>query len=360
MINFKGLIAPTDVPTGDGRMFCAGKMTHRPLPLPLMAQFGSGGHSGATPVATMKTIYPGPGGYWAEGNFLDPAIVPEVPRAVYMIQERVLGPSVDLDRDYTVKPVPHPSRPDKKAALFEEYNVIGATLVPMPAFYQVHMSVENDQEKALLASAGVDLDRMLTPDQFAVESSFELVFTEVDEAQFNMMYPMEIMDNTPRLPFTVPGLNDSSANILIPSLQKLLACLTNLSLSLKHAHWNVTGPSFIAVHKMLDKMVDSARDQADTIGERIATLGGSPNGTLQGVVAGVDYHEEAVTGRQLAMVYLSYLDRCFTYAILEERALLVKTGELDLVTQDILTGQLQELEKNQWFVRSHLEFNLMR
>jgi len=169
-IRWKGLIAPTEVPTGDGRMFASGKMTHRPTPMPMMVRFGSGGHDGATVVGKVNRVFDGPGGYWGEGEFLDPAMVPEVPKAIYMLKEKVMGPSVDLDRDFTVEAVKHPSRPDKRAGLFKEYNVIGVTLVPMPAFYQVHMSIETDPEptrhlelkvdsdadKTLLASLGID------------------------------------------------------------------------------------------------------------------------------------------------------------------------------------------------------------
>lgn len=174
MIRFKGLIAPTEVPTGDGRMFAKEKMTHRPLPLPLMVKFGSGSHVDATPVGKITSIFCGPGGYWAEGHFLDPAIVSEVPKAVYMLQEKVMGPSVDLDGDWAVKVVNHPMKPDKQAKLFEAYNVIGATLVPMPAFYQVHMSVDTAEEKTLLASAGVDVNRLAT-------GSFDLIDMENPE-----------------------------------------------------------------------------------------------------------------------------------------------------------------------------------
>jgi hypothetical protein len=176
-IRWRGLIAPTEVPTGDGRMFAAGKMTHRPMPMPLMVRFGSGGHEGATVVGKVSRIFDGPGGYWGEGEFLDPVMVPEVPKAIYMLKEKVMGPSVDLDRDFTVEAVKHPTRQDKRAGMFREYNVIGVTLVPMPAFHQVHMSVENEPyrlgsdpeptrnlelkvdseaDKALLASIGVD------------------------------------------------------------------------------------------------------------------------------------------------------------------------------------------------------------
>lgn len=163
-IKWKGLIGPTEVPTGDGRMFAGGKMTHRPMPLPLMAKFGSGGHDGAVPIGTVDRIFDGPGGYWGEGKFLDPVMVPEVPKAIYMLQQKVMGPSVDLDRDFTVEAIKHPTRLDKKAGLFKEYNVIGVTLVPMPAFHQVHMSISHDepevleQQKVILASVGVDLD----------------------------------------------------------------------------------------------------------------------------------------------------------------------------------------------------------
>jgi hypothetical protein len=164
VIRFSGLIAPTEVPTGDGRMFASGKMTHRPLPIPMMARFGSGGHDGAVPVGVINRIYQGPGGYWCEGEFLDPTIVPEVTKAIYMLSKKAMGPSVDLDRDFTVESVPHPTRPDKKAGKFNEYNVIGVTLVPMPAFHQVHMSVDSPTEQALLASAGVDTSEWETFD----------------------------------------------------------------------------------------------------------------------------------------------------------------------------------------------------
>lgn len=157
-VKWRGMIAPTEVPTGDGRIFAAGKLTHRPTPMPLLVRFGSGGHDGATVVGKVNRIFDGPGGYWAEGEFLDPVVVPEVPKAIYMLQEKVMGPSVDLDRDFTVEAVRHPTRPDKKAGMFKEYNVIGVTLVPMPAFYQVHMSVDSSEDKALIASVAPDIN----------------------------------------------------------------------------------------------------------------------------------------------------------------------------------------------------------
>jgi hypothetical protein len=48
--------------------------------------------------------------------------------------------------------------------------------------------------------------------------------------------------------FTVPGLEAEDAATVAAMLQERLVALTDLSLTLKHVHWNVVGPHFIAVH----------------------------------------------------------------------------------------------------------------
>jgi hypothetical protein len=107
-------------------------------------------------VGKLVRTFAGPGGMWGSIDFLDPAMVPEVNKAMYMLDNKVMGPSVDLDRDYTIEQAPHPTKVGSKVARFSSYNIVGVTLVPMPAFSQVHLSVDNKEEQqALLASAGV-------------------------------------------------------------------------------------------------------------------------------------------------------------------------------------------------------------
>lgn len=79
--------------------------------------------------------------------------------------------------------------------------------------------------------------------------------------------------------YTVPGINENDAKQLIDGLQERLTDYNDLHLILKHVHWNVTGPNFIAVHEMLDPQVDLVRGYADEVAERISTLGGAPVGT---------------------------------------------------------------------------------
>lgn len=73
----------------------------------------------------------------------------------------------------------------------------------------------------------------------------------------------------------VPGLDEAASEKAIAILQNRLSHEQEAALVLKHAHWNVTGPDFIAVHEMLDPQVAEVLAQADETAERIATLGGS-------------------------------------------------------------------------------------
>ena len=83
---------------------------------------------------------------------------------------------------------------------------------------------------------------------------------------------------SPAPSFTVPGMKDEDAAELIRLLQQRLHALNDLALTLKHVHWNVVGPHFIAVHEMIDPQVEAVRAMIDTTAERIATLGGVAEG----------------------------------------------------------------------------------
>lgn len=76
--------------------------------------------------------------------------------------------------------------------------------------------------------------------------------------------------------YTAPGLTVEEGKGISEVLQARLHDLNDLHLLLKHAHWNVTGPGFIAVHEMIDPQVDTVRDFVDAIAERMATLGATP------------------------------------------------------------------------------------
>jgi starvation-inducible DNA-binding protein len=152
----------------------------------------------------------------------------------------------------------------------------------------------------------------------------------------------------------VPGLGNKDAAEVAGILQDRLNALNDLALTLKHIHWNVVGPNFIAVHTMLDPQVDAVRLMVDDTAERIATLGGSPVGTPGALVAGRSWDDYSL-GRDDALAHLGALDLVYAGVIESQRKAIESTEELDPVTQDMLIGHAEQLEQFHWFVRAHLE-----
>jgi len=108
--------------------------------------------------------------------------------------------------------------------------------------------------------------------------------------------------------FTAPGLSTQDADAVTSLLQNRLNSLNDLALTLKHIHWNVVGPHFIAVHEMLDPQVDAVREMVDDLAERIATLGASPVGTPGALCKERDWDDYSL-GRADAMEHLGALSR---------------------------------------------------
>jgi starvation-inducible DNA-binding protein len=154
--------------------------------------------------------------------------------------------------------------------------------------------------------------------------------------------------------YTVPGMKNDTADTVCALLQDRLNALNDLALTLKHVHWNVVGPNFIAVHTMLDPQVDAVRLMVDDTAERIATLGGSPVGTPGALVAQRSWDDYSI-GRADTLEHLAALDVVFTGVIEAQRDAIETTEELDPVTQDLLIKHSDQLEQFHWFVRAHLE-----
>lgn len=151
----------------------------------------------------------------------------------------------------------------------------------------------------------------------------------------------------------VPEISGSDADATVGILQERLVALIDLQLTLKHIHWNVTGPNFIAVHEMLDPQVTAVRAMTDEVAERIATCGGSPVGTPGAVAERRDWDEYDL-GRDSTEAHLRKLDAVYRGVVEDHRRALEQLEELDPVSEDLITGHLGDLELFGWFVRSHL------
>lgn len=154
--------------------------------------------------------------------------------------------------------------------------------------------------------------------------------------------------------FTVPGMKPDDGADVANKLQDRLVALIDLSLTLKHIHWNVVGPTFIGVHQMLDPQVAGVAAMIDETAERIATLGTSPNG-LPGNLVNARPWDDYSLGRDLVPAHLGALDLVYSGVIEAHRAAIDEVGDADPITEDLLIKQSGELEQYHWFVRAHLE-----
>ncbi len=146
-----------------------------------------------------------------------------------------------------------------------------------------------------------------------------------------------------------PDVTAGVAQFLSPVVVNLQA----LAVDGKQAHWHVRGANFIGVHEFLDTLVAHAQDWADLAAERIVALGLPVDARIQTVAANTTtpaladgFHQSDAT---IAAV-IAQIDA--TLAIV--RTAVDELDELDLPSQDIAIEIANGLDKDRWFLFSHL------
>ncbi|MGK5697195.1 Dps family protein [Streptomyces sp. URMC 128] len=146
-------------------------------------------------------------------------------------------------------------------------------------------------------------------------------------------------------------LSDASLKTVSEALQGALVDLVDLALVAKQIHWNVVGPRFRSVHLQLDEVVDIARKYSDTVAERAAALGISPDGRAATVAvgSGIGVTPEGWVDDSTAV---EALVEALGAVIARMRERVEATGEPDPVSQDIFIGITADLEKHHWMFQA--------
>lgn len=147
-----------------------------------------------------------------------------------------------------------------------------------------------------------------------------------------------------------PTLRHTDREAIGSELQKVLVVLTDLALSGKHAHWNVVGPNFRAVHLHLDEMIDAWRSAVDAVGERAAALGQAPDGRVAAVGAQTPLTALGA-GPLRGEDVLAAFAELLTTAVGLVRERTDRLEDIDTVTADLLHGIIATLEQQLWIVR---------
>src|SRR6201984_349540 len=80
---------------------------------------------------------------------------------------------------------------------------------------------------------------------------------------------------------TKNDLSEAIRTNVVKLLNGRLADAIDLQTQTKQAHWNVKGPTFIALHELFDKINEEVEDYVDEIAERAVQLGGIAEGTAR-------------------------------------------------------------------------------
>lgn len=151
------------------------------------------------------------------------------------------------------------------------------------------------------------------------------------------------------------AIEGNGKSTVIDILNARLADAIDLALIVKQAHWNLKGVQFIAVHEMLDLFRTAIDQHVDIIAERVAQLDGIALGTSQ-VVAKATKLEPYPTDIRKVPDHLAALADRFAVLANQVREDIDATDEAgDADAADILTAFSRELDKDLWFIKSHLE-----
>jgi starvation-inducible DNA-binding protein len=151
---------------------------------------------------------------------------------------------------------------------------------------------------------------------------------------------------------------DSAALAAAALLQDLLPELVALSLETKQAQWNLTGPAFLPLQDLTERITVDARTWADRVAERAAALGFTVDARPQTVAAVASYFP---SGRLMDPSTAS--GTAWPSAIVELGARIehvaasakARLGQLavnDAVAHDVTVAVVEGLERYGWMLRA--------
>lgn len=155
-----------------------------------------------------------------------------------------------------------------------------------------------------------------------------------------------------------PTKNDLPADkraSLCQLLNERLADLIDLQLQAKQAHWNVKGPTFIALHELFDSVAEETEEFVDTVAERVVALGGIAEGTISmiGQRTKLPAYPPNITSGRDHVEALSTALATFGKAVRADIDRATELGDAD--TADLFTGISRDIDKKLWFVEAHLQ-----
>jgi starvation-inducible DNA-binding protein len=149
------------------------------------------------------------------------------------------------------------------------------------------------------------------------------------------------------------GLPSLVRKEIVDLLNSRLADTLDLMLQAKQAHWTVTGPNFLNLHELFDKIAEGAWSSADLLAERVMQLGGMAEGTVQ-VTAGISHLDPYPVLISDAVEHIERMASALSkYARLIRAAIDDCEHRGDAASADLFTAISRTADKWLWLVEAH-------
>lgn len=136
---------------------------------------------------------------------------------------------------------------------------------------------------------------------------------------------------------------------LLDNMQKVLVDLLELQMQGKQAHWNVVGKNFRDTHRVLDEIIEAAREFSDTVAERMRALHGVPDGRSD-TVADTTTLPEYPQGEIDTSDTVDLVTERLEATIGTMRDVHDAVDEEDPTSADVLHAVIESLEQFAWMV----------
>lgn len=151
------------------------------------------------------------------------------------------------------------------------------------------------------------------------------------------------------------GISEKNLDSVVKILSGALADDMALYVKTRKAHWNVTGESFMELHKLFESQYTQLEEAIDEIAERIGKLGQKTIGTMQ------EFSKLTVI-KEFPGKYLAPKDT-IRELLKDHETIIVKLRlnieacaekYKDAGTADMLTGFMEDHETIAWILRRYL------
>jgi starvation-inducible DNA-binding protein len=151
------------------------------------------------------------------------------------------------------------------------------------------------------------------------------------------------------------ALKDGQRDEVAKALGIFLASTYTLYLKTQYYHWNVTGPHFRSLHKMFESQYKNLSKSADSLAERIRSLGHYSPGTYREFSKiSVIKEDEQLPDNSDTMLQNLLADNEACSQAAHEALRKAREAEDD-VTEDMLMARKAYHDETSWMIRSTLE-----